>query len=170
MNKNISIQVKAAFLLIVFALNTVLGFACSIGLDMGFNTKHHTDVSATNEEVHVHKDGKKHTHQHGKGKSHQHSHQHKQTSNHLSLGSQFKELGSQNDCCSNGVNSFQQLDKSVPSDNNILSPVFLVAFAATFYHVNLLATGKVVKATKPFVRSHHPPIPDIRIAIQSFQI
>lgn len=170
MNKNISIQVKAAFLLIVFALNTVVGFACSIGLDMGFNTKHHTEESTSNEEVHVHKDGHKHTHQHGKGKMHQHSHQHKKTSNLLSLGSQFKALGSQDDCCSNGVNNFQQLDKSVSSGNNVLSPVFLVAFTATFYHVNILATGKVVKANKPFVRSHHPPIPDIRIANQSFQI
>lgn len=170
MNKNITIQIKAAFLLVVFALNTVVGFACAIGMDMGFNAKQHTLTSATTEEVHLHKDGKKHTHQHGDGKQHQHSHQHNNAHNHSSLGIQFKSLDNRDDCCSDQVNSFQQLDKSVPSSDNVLSPVFLVAFVATFYHIDLLANGKVVKATKPFVRSHHPPIPDIRIAIQSFQI
>ena len=45
MKKNSSIQLKAAFLLIVFALNTVLGFACSMGLDMGYNKSHHGGIS-----------------------------------------------------------------------------------------------------------------------------
>ena len=30
-----SIQLKAAFLLLVFAFNTVLAFACSVGLNYG---------------------------------------------------------------------------------------------------------------------------------------
>ena len=61
MKKNISIQVKAAFLLFVFALNTAVGFACSIGMDMGFNATHHKDGEASS--IHVHADGKKHFHQ-----------------------------------------------------------------------------------------------------------
>src|SRR5882757_4460955 len=36
-----SIKLKAAFLLVVFALNTVVGFACSMGVNMGFNSHHH---------------------------------------------------------------------------------------------------------------------------------
>lgn len=36
MKSTISIKIKAAFLLVVFALNTVVGFACSLGVDMGF--------------------------------------------------------------------------------------------------------------------------------------
>ena len=35
-----SIQLKAAFLLLVFAFNTVLAFACSLGLKMGYNNRH----------------------------------------------------------------------------------------------------------------------------------
>ena len=62
MKRNISIQLKAALLLIVFATNTVMGFACAIGIDMGFNTKHHDDGEATETPVHVHADGKMHEH------------------------------------------------------------------------------------------------------------
>jgi hypothetical protein len=36
-----TIQLKAVFLLAVFTLNTMVGFACAVGLDMGFNSKHH---------------------------------------------------------------------------------------------------------------------------------
>ena len=37
MNKTRSIQIKAAFLLVVFAFNIFVGFACGLGIDMGFN-------------------------------------------------------------------------------------------------------------------------------------
>ena len=60
MKKFTSIQIKALLLLIVFAINTVVGFACSVGVDMGFNTKHHNDEAAA--DVHIHKDGTKHLH------------------------------------------------------------------------------------------------------------
>lgn len=50
MKKNLAIQLKAVFLLIVFGLNTMVGFACSMGLEIGFNvhseevpTSHHHD-------------------------------------------------------------------------------------------------------------------------------
>ncbi len=54
MNKKISIQIKAAFLIGVFSLNTVIGFACAIGIDIGFNTAHHHDDEATEVTIHVH--------------------------------------------------------------------------------------------------------------------
>ncbi|WP_216823413.1 hypothetical protein, partial [Niastella vici] len=41
MKQNTTIQLKAIFLLIVFSLNTLVGFACAVGLNMGFNAKHH---------------------------------------------------------------------------------------------------------------------------------
>ena len=69
MKKNISIQLKAAFLLIVFGLNTMVGFACAIGVDMGFNTTNHHDEEAT--EVHQHADGSKHDH-HNQASKHEH--------------------------------------------------------------------------------------------------
>ena len=37
-------QLKAAFLLMVFMLNIVTGFACCMGVDMGFNSHHHEAV------------------------------------------------------------------------------------------------------------------------------
>ena len=60
MKRNISIQLKAALLLVVFGLNTLVGFACAIGIDMRFNTTHHHNEEAT--EVHVHGNGEKHEH------------------------------------------------------------------------------------------------------------
>ena len=71
MKRNISIQLKAALLLIVFSLNTVIGFACAMGVDMGFNTHHHDEEEATETTVHVHADGKKHQH-HNEAAKHYH--------------------------------------------------------------------------------------------------
>ena len=61
MSKTISIQLKAAFLLIIFSMNMLVGFSCAVGVDMGFNTAHHHEGEAT--ELHVHADGKKHHHE-----------------------------------------------------------------------------------------------------------
>lgn len=49
-----TIQLKAVFLLAVFTLNTMLGFACAVGLDMGFNSKHHHHKEGTT--LHHHQD------------------------------------------------------------------------------------------------------------------
>jgi hypothetical protein len=38
-----SIKLKAALLLTVFALNTQVSFACSVGFDMRFNNNHHAN-------------------------------------------------------------------------------------------------------------------------------
>lgn len=35
------IKYKSLFLLVSFSLNSVVGFGCSLGLDRGFNSKHH---------------------------------------------------------------------------------------------------------------------------------
>ncbi len=153
MKKNISIQLKAAFLLIVFALNTVVGFACAIGIDMGFNTHHHDDMDMM-AMVHVHANGAKHIH-------HEHSEHH----------DQINHSGDENDnCCKDKVTKIAQLDKAVPQSYSAVHPVFLNAFLSAFYNLDILSPSSISKDVKPFVRSHHPPIPNIRIAIQSFQI
>lgn len=67
MKRNICIQLKAAALLIVFSLNTILGSACAIGIDMGYNSKHHYHDEAEKTEattMHEHAGGKQHQHQH----------------------------------------------------------------------------------------------------------
>lgn len=150
MKKNISIQLKAALLLIVFGLNTVVGFACAMGVDMGFNTTYHHDEEAT--EVHVHSNGEKHEH-HDKSANNHHDEQ--------------NEKGG---CCNDSVIKLSQTEKSVPQSNSIISPVFFTTFITTYYNIDILYPSQVTASVKHFVRSYHPPIPDIRIAIQSFQI
>ncbi len=158
MNKNISIQLKAAFLIIVFSLNTIIGFACAIGIDMGFNTTHHHGNETTAATVHIHKDGKKHFH-HKEAAKH-----HDEVSNH------HKAKDTKDNCCNDKVIKITQLDKSVPQYIGALNPVFFTTFVSSFYYFDILYTSQLSPSIKYFVRSHHPPIPDIRIAIQSFQI
>ena len=156
-------KIKALFLLSVFSLNTVVGFACSVGVDMGFNSKHHHAEETTEPVVHIHKDGKEHIHYEKKsGHDHRKSHHHDQAS-----GNKSKE--DKDNCCNDEVLQILQLDKSVPQSLNIIHPIFLTAFFDAFYNVPLPSLD-IVKNIKQFVRSYHPPIPDIRIAIQSFQI
>lgn len=152
MKKITSIQLKAAFLLVVFGLNMAVGFACSVGLDMVFNTSHHHEEEAT--EVHVHADGKKHVHHH-EAKKHHH---------------EEKDASKKDDCCNDKVVKLAQVDKAVPQSNTFINTVFFTSFISSFYNIDVLFTSHVNTNSKYFVRNHHPPIPDIRIAIQSFQI
>ncbi|MEO6404066.1 MAG: hypothetical protein ABIO32_01160 [Ferruginibacter sp.] len=156
MKRNISIQLKAILLLIVFSMNTVIGFACTIGIDMGFNTSHLEE--ATEVSVHVHSDGKKHEHHNEGGKHHDEDKDHHKTKD------------AKDNCCNEKVMKFNDVDKSVPASSNMIHPVFYTAFLASYYNVIKILHSDVVKDIKPFVRSHHPPISDIRIAIRSFQI
>ena len=159
MRQQIKYKIISAFLLTVFALNTVVGFACSVGLDMGYNSKHHDSDGATEAIVHIHKDGKKHIHQEKKENK---SHKHNQSRNHHS--DEKKD-----DCCGDEVVKFVQLDKTVPASKNIIHPILLTAFFDNFSSV-VLPSLDIVKDIKQFVRSYHPPINDIRILIRSFQI
>ena len=69
MNPSRTIKFKALFLLVSFSLNSVVGFACSLGIDMGFNSGHHH---------HEHNDEEQpkesHTHENGHGHSHHSKH------------------------------------------------------------------------------------------------
>ncbi|SRR6266496_2635634 len=149
--KNIkSIQLKAASLLLVFSLNTLIGFACSVGLDMGFNSTHHHDE----ETAVVAKDGHHHDKAH-----------HDEADNH------HKSKNGKDNCCNDKVTKITQLDKSVPQSlNTAINPVFFTAFVSSFYNIDILSAYKATTYTKHFVRSSPPTISDIRIAIQSFQI
>ncbi|MBA2248807.1 MAG: hypothetical protein H0W12_01290 [Chitinophagaceae bacterium] len=154
MNKRSSIQVKAAFLMIVFSLNTIIGFACAVGMDMGFNTHHH-DEEEKEITTHIHSGGIKHEHHNETGKHHD------EAGNH-------KEKG-KDDCCHDKVIKIIQVDKAVPQSLSAINPVFFTIFISSFYNIDLLYNSRTT-SIKYFVRSHHPPIPDIRLAIQSFQI
>ena len=151
MQKDISIKLKATLLLIVFSMNTVVGFACAMGVDMGYNNSHH-EAEATEVAVHVHADGKKH------------HHDKKPVANHHDK----KDASKKDDCCTNEVMQFQQLDKSLAAKVGIDIPVF-VAISTAYFGINIFETVKL-PAQKYTARYFHPPPPDIRIAIQRFQI
>ncbi len=152
-NGSRSTKIKAAFLLLVFSMNTVVGVACAAGLGMGSNTADHHDDEAI-ESMHVHADGEKHIHHEEVGKGRHHN----------------KSTDDEDNCCNKHVAKFSQLDKSVPQSLTIPYPIFFTTFVSAFYKIEISSLPQSIPSIKYFVRSYHPPIADIRIAIQSFQI
>jgi len=152
------IQIKAIFLLIVFSLNTVVGFACSVGVDMGFNSSHHQEETSP-----VQSD----SHQHAKPHQHHKPHpEHKEVAD-----AQHSSDDEKNNCCKDEVAKLSKVDKLTPKSLDIgIHPVFVAALISTFYQFNVVPSDLHTPDNKFFVRSHHPPIPDIRVASQSFQI
>lgn len=146
MKRNISTQLKAAFLLIVFSINMIISLACSVGIDICLcnDSDHEETVLITHENsCHHHAEAVK---------------------DHKSKG------GCEDDCCNENAIRFSQADKSLPQCLASLNVVSFTALISTFYNIDVLHTSKALANIKYFVRSHHPPIPDIRIAIQSFQV
>lgn len=142
-------RVKALFLLMVFSLNTVAGFACSIGVDMGYNTKHHDHPQSGHAVKH----------------SHSHSHVHKPIT-----GAKLK--AAKDDCCSDQVNDFNKLEKAIPDNGFLLqTPSFEISTAI----FNLVATneevGPTVNSRFQFVRrSCFLNDTDLLTAISRFRI
>lgn len=153
MNNKTSIKLKAALLIIVFTMNTVVGFACEVGVGMGFNGTHHYDgIDATEKSVHLHADGKKHVHEEKKAQHH-------------------SDKDSEKDgCCNDSVSKFQDLDKnlSINTIGTIHLPV-LIAVVPNYFNNNTFKYNEVFAQTRS-LRFFHPPPPDIRILFQSFQI
>ncbi len=154
MKRNISIQFKAALLLIVFGFNTIVGFACAVDIDMGFNTIHHHDEAATE------------VHEHALGVNHEHDFQTSKQEHQKNIPEKKDKKG----CCNDDVQKFQGLDKALNQNAKTIIdiPVFN-AIISTFLADDVYASSKAY----PFkykVRFFYPPPLDIRIAIQSFQI
>ncbi len=161
-------------LLVVFASNTAVGFACAIGVDIGFNSPHHNETEEP-AEVHVQDDGKKHVHE--KETSEVTNHVHEDGINHQHDSEPAKKnpvdgsnllTNDDGGCCTNEVQEFQHLDKNVSVNTGINVPVF-VAILSTYFDIDFS------KALKDFpvnykTRFFYPPTPDIRIAIQRLQI
>lgn len=154
MEKSISIQLKAAFLIIVFSMNTVIGFACAMGVDMGFNSKHHHEEDEEATETSVHVDGKEHQHHDEETKHHHDS----------------KEDSEKSGCCNDGVIKFQNLEKNLNQNNTQVIYAYVFAtILSNFWGINIFNCAKALpQHYKP--RVFHPPPPDILIAIQCFQI
>lgn len=174
MIRNKSIQIKAALLLMVFSLNTIVGFACAIGMDMGFNSPHHNETEEP-AKVHVHEDGKKHvhekeasevtTHVHEDGMKHQHDSEPAKQIPVDGINLLTKEDGG---CCTNEEQEFQNLDKNVTVNTGINVPVF-IAILSTYFYIDFSTAIKDFPVNYK-ARFYYLPPPDIRIAIQRFQI
>ena len=148
MTRQLKNKIRALVLLTIFSLNTVLGFACSVGVDMGYNTHHHA---------------------HGEKHSHKQDHKH----NHLnSISVKFTDASSKDDCCSNDVTRFSLLDKSVAANNLLIeAPVFILPFTSTFLSQSINESGLAVNSRFQFVRrSSFLNDTDIQMAIRRFQI
>ena len=152
MKRYIYIQLKAVLLLLVFSLNTVVGFACAMGVDMGFNTSHHHAEEAITTPVHVHANGTKHHHHNKSNPRHDNS----------------KEDAEKGGCCNDKVIKFQDLDKNIAQNAIITAPEF-VAILSNFFGIDIFKPS-LVSSQKYIVRFFHPPPPDIRVLIRSFQI
>jgi hypothetical protein len=124
-------------------MNMIIGFACAVGIDMWFNTiTHHDETELI---------------------AHEGSHRHDEADKH------HKSKDSKDNCCNDHVIKFSRVDKSFPHGFAGLN-IFFTTLISSFYDSDVLLTFKALANIKYFVRGHHPPIPDIRIAIQSFQI
>ena len=141
-------QYKAFFLLFVFSLSTIIGFACAAGVDMGFNKHHHEEnnfaISSINKEE---------------------EHHHQQTGHHHGDKIPSEKGG----CCTNSVIEFQKLDKNTSLSSLVF---FTPVFVACIYHYNRInITGiEAIASQRPVIRHYYPPPRDIRVSIQSFQI
>ena len=144
MKRNISARLKAVFLLIVFFMNMIIGLACAVGICMCCKSSSAEQLKVTT---------------------------HKRPCHHSGQADKQQESKSPKDqCCNVHIVKFSQVDKSFPESFAGHSSTNFTGLITSFYYFDVLHTSNSFVSIKYFVRSHHPPIPDIRIAIQSFQI
>lgn len=168
MKPTAKIRLSALFLLVTFSMNPVIGFACSLGVDMGFNSNHHSHDSG---EQHEHSDADHH-HEHDGNNSHSHNHKAKShhhsdaDNNTVSFTSQ-----SEDNCCNDLVADFQKLDKAIVKGNsNVQQPHILLS---PFIIPVVLGLNNTKGFTKHFripPKEIDLPPPDIVVFIQSFLI
>lgn len=146
------VYIKAMFLLIVFSLNTVVSFACSLG--GFFHTLHHATASV-----------KEHNGHHPPKEEHQH-HDHS-TSHHDSQPSEKED----DNCCSKNVIAIEKAEKAVSRTIQAPDAVFLTSFLTAYSSLFSSLPAEESTAYPPIVRWRLPAtIQDLRIVIQSFQI
>ena len=145
----------------MFSLNTVVGFACALGMDMEFNSQHHENADAI---AHQHEEGTpSHHHDNSSG-----SHHHDDMDNHPQQSK--SEQNKKDNCCNDNVIKFEQLDKSITNAVKVTfnSTVF-AALVHVLYFSDIVSASQVTHQL-PIARWCFPAPPDIRVSIQSFQI
>lgn len=141
---------KAIFLLVIFLLNTVVGFGCALGME----AEHH-------EEGHAHEESANHAH-----KDHDHhdatGHEHKATA---ISGLNFSQ---EDPCCKTLVNDLVTQSKLIPENGKM--QVVLPAMWLFNYGILIPVATVEPDQTGYADKKEKPPNRDIRIVIQSFQI
>lgn len=168
-----SIQLKAFLLLLVFSLNTLVGFACAVGIDMGYNSSHHKEKNAV---IPSHLHTKGNAHQHHNQQAVEPAHQHKLVSNvqakncHSVKDDEKKHPEKKDeDCCTNSVLQFQSLDKNLNQNSKFVPDAPFIAFIPYLYILteeNTITNSHLVHSS----RYLFPPPPNILVAIQKFQV
>lgn len=168
MKRNPSIRIKATFLLIVFSLSTVVSFACAVGVNMGFNRDHHKNDT---HDHHAQTSGAaKHKHEDESYKQAR-SHSHDVLADHHIKKSTRTEDKANDDCCKDEAAKFEKIDKRSPQPVEYsFQPLFTALGIDSIFRIEHLIINLSTPGDKYFIRNHHPPIADTRIAIQSFLI
>lgn len=171
-------RIKAAFLLLVFALNTVVSFACSVGM-IDFSKDHHKNSpQQAGAGQHSHDVKRSHGAKHSHDESHSHGKAPRTQSENPSKGAHSETTAASpneddDNCCSDDVVKISILDKTVTSVNQNPLPTLVEVIAAVYayilpgYHKAALLIKPKPPSDRSWTASDHTTL---RIAIQSFQI
>ncbi len=143
---------KAVFLLVIFLLNTVVGFGCALGMETDHHDETHVHVKSAS---HIHKD---------------HDHHRAEGYEHKSAPVPSENFSKQDLCCKTLVNDLATQSKLVPESSKVL--VVLPILWLPGYSYALLIPKTVLELDQSFYvnQRESPPNKDIRIVIQSLQI
>lgn len=135
---------KAIFLLVIFLLNTLIGFGCALGMEG---------------EAHVHKGHDHNNHNHDHATAHEHE-------NTPVSGLKFSQV---DPCCKTLVNDLVTQSKLVPESGKV---IVLPLMCLPVYVYNLFVPSAGIEREQHawVIQKERPPNPDIRIMIQSFQL
>lgn len=142
---------KAIFLLVIFLLNTVVGFGCALGME-GDHEENHSHAEVAH---HVHKD---HDHHHAAGHEHQ------------TTPKSGQKISKEDLCCKSLVTDLVTQSKLMPEINK--AKVVLPVMSLPDHSFGILTPETGVELGQSIYVDHRerPPNEDIRIIIQSFQI
>ncbi|MFP5081987.1 hypothetical protein [Pedobacter sp. JCM 36344] len=138
--------------MVIFLLNTVVGFACALGMEGNHDDENHSHLKVA---VHKHKD---HQHNHAEGHEHQVS---------PTPGLNFSK---EDPCCKKLVNELTIQSKLIPGGAKVLV-VLPVIWLANYTYTLLVPVSSIDLNQIGYIdHRYRPPREDIRIIIQSFQI
>jgi hypothetical protein len=145
-------RIKAMFLLVVFSLNMLTGFACAVGVDMEYNVHHHKQSKMD----------------HATEKERQHWFGHY----YMATAANFGDASAKNDCCFNNAVKFMLLAKTIPTYNaNPKFPAIVLVFTSPFTFQSLVNPQFAIHSRfRSVQRSYFFTNMNIFLAIESFRI